>query len=140
MRWLPFLLVLLCAFAPVELLVNTIWGELVIRSSWSCMLCLALYYCLSAKTLSVILICESLSIAYNLAIALGYYFADKDLSALYEPLMIFLFFIELYSTLPWRTRRDSRPHGSSSHRIRGSAFSNHDLAVVDEMQVAACKI
>lgn len=140
MRWLPFLLVILCAVAPIELFANTVWAELAIRSTWSCMLCMALYYCLSAKTLSVILICESLSIAYNLAIALGYYFADTDLSALYEPLMIVLFFIELYSTLPWRTRRDSRPHGSSRDSIRGSAFSNHDLAVVDEMQVASCKV
>lgn len=133
MRWLPFLLVLLCAFAPVELLANTIWGELVIRSSWSCMLCLALYYCLSAKTLSVILICESLSIAYNLAIALGYYFADKDLSALYEPLMVFLFFIELYCTLPWRTRRDSRDSRDNINRYNRRSFGRYDLSAVQKI-------
>lgn len=140
MRWLPFLLVCLCAFAPVELLASTVWGELVIRSTWSLMLCLALYFCLSAKTLSVILICESLSIAYNLAIALGYYFADKDLSALYEPLMIFLFFIELYCTLPWRTRRDSRDNGNGGRGVRKLAPWHNNLAASDALQVATCKI
>ncbi len=139
MRWLPFLLVCLCAFAPVELLASTVWGELVIRSTWALMLCLALYFCLSAKTLSVILICESLSIAYNLAIALGYYFADKDLSALYEPLMVFLFFIEAYCTMPWRTRRDSRPDGNSRDSIRGGAPWHNALAASDQVQVATCK-
>lgn len=140
MRWLPFLLVILSAFAPVELLASTVWAELGIRSTWSVMLCLAIYYCLSDKTLSVILICESLSIAYNLAIALGYYFADKDLSALYEPLMIFLFFIELYSTLPWRTRRDSRDIGKRGDSVRERAPSHNSLAASNQVQVAQCKV
>lgn len=140
MRWLPFLLVCLCAFAPVELLASTVWGELVIRSTWALMLCLALYFCLSAKTLSVILICESLSIAYNLAIALGYFFTDKDLAALYEPSMVFLFFIELYYTLPRRTQRDSRDNGSGGRSVRKLAPRHNRVAAGDQVQVATCKI
>ena len=139
MRWFPFLLVVLSGVFPVEAFANTLWSELMIRSSWSLLLLVSLYFCLSAKTLSVILICESLSIAYNLAIALGYYFADKDLSALYEPLMVFLFFIEAYCTMPWRTRRDSRPDGNSRYSIRGGAPWHNALAASDQVQVATCK-
>lgn len=140
MRWLPLLLVCLSYFAPIEQISKTLEGELIIRSSWSLLLVLSLYFCLSVKKLTVILICEFLSIAYNLAIALGYFFTDKDLAALYEPSMVFLFFIELYYTLPRRTRRDSRDNGNGGRGVRKFAPGHNHLATGDKMQVATCKI
>lgn len=140
MRWFPFLLVVLSGVFPVEAFANTLWSELMIRSSWSLLLLVSLYFCLNVKTLTVILICEFLSIAYNLAIALGYFFTDKDLAALYEPSMVFLFFIELYYTLPRRTRRDSRDNGSGGRSVRKLAPRHNRVAAGDQVQVATCKI
>ncbi len=140
MRWLPLLLVSLSYFAPIEKLVSTLEGELIIRSTWSVLLVVSLYFCISVKRLALILCCEFWSIAYNLAIALGYFFTDKDLTALYEPLMLFLFSIEIIAVLPGRTRRDSRDNGNSGRSVRGRALGNHDLATGDQVQVAACKI
>lgn len=140
MRWLPFLLVVLSGVFPIEDFASALWSELMIRSSWSLLLLVSLYFCLNVKTLTVILICELLSIAYNLAIALGYFFTDKDLAALYEPSMVFLFFIELYYTLPRRTRRDSRDNGNGGRGVRKFAPGHNHLATGDKMQVATCKI
>lgn len=140
MRWLPLLLVCLSYFAPIEQIAKTLEGELIIRSSWSLLLVLSLYFCLSVKKLTVILICELLAIAYNLAIALGYFFTDKNLMALYEPLMLFLFSLEIFAVLPGRTRRDSRDNGNDCRGVRDSAPGHNNLAASDALQVATCKI
>jgi len=140
MRWLPFLLVVLNGVFPVENLAISLEGELIIRSSWSVLLVVSLYFCISVKRLSLILCCEFWSIAYNLAIALGYFFTDKDLAALYEPLMLFLFSIEIFAVLPGRTRRDSRDNGNGGHRVRKRAYGHNNLAAGDQVQVATCKI
>lgn len=139
MRWLPFLLVLLNGFCPIEQLANTLEGELIIRSSWSVLLVVSLYFCISVKRLALILCCEFLAIAYNLVIALGYFFTDKNLLALYEPLMTVLFFIELFAVLPRRTRRDSRDNGNGGRGVRKRALSHHSVAFSHQMQVATCK-
>lgn len=140
MRWLPLLLVCLSYFAPVEQIADTLEGELIIRSSWSVLLGVSLYFCISVKRLALILCCEFWSIAYNLAIALGYFFTDKDLTALYEPLMLTLFGIEILAVLPGRTRRDSRDNGSGSRGVRESASGHNAVATSDKMQVAQCKV
>lgn len=140
MRRHPLLLVLLNAAFPIERMANTLEGEMIIRSSWSLLLCISLYFCISVKKLTVILICELIAIAYNLAIALGYFFADKDLGALYEPLMLFLFGIEILAVLPRRPRRDSRDIGSSGSSVRDSAPRHNNLAASHEMQVDQCKV
>ena len=140
MRWLPLLLVCLSYFAPIELLTKSLEGELIIRSSWSVLLGVSLYFCISVKRLALILCCEFWSIAYNLAIALGYFFTDKDLTALYEPLMLILFSIEILAVLPGRTRRDSRDNGSGGRGVRESASWHNSLAAGHQMQVATCKI
>jgi len=140
MRWMPLLFVCLNYFAPIERLASTLEFELIIRSSWSLLLCLSLYFCLSVKKLTAILICEFLAIAYNLAIALGYFFTDKDLAALYEPLMLFLFGLEILAVLPGRTRRDSRDNGSSGRSVRNSTLGHNNLAASHSVQVAQCKV
>lgn len=139
MRWLPFLLVLLNGFCPVEQLANTLEGELIIRSSWSVLLVVSLYFCISVKRLALILCCEFWSIAYNLVIALGYFFTDKNLTALYEPLMLVLFGIELFAVLPGRTRRDSRNDGNGGRGVCKRALSHHSVAFSHPMPVATCK-
>lgn len=131
---------MLSYFAPVERLVSTLEGELIIRSTWSLLLVLSLYFCISVKRLALILCCEFWSIAYNLCIALGYFFTDKDLTALYEPLMLFLFGIEILAVLPGRTRRDSRDNGSGGRGVRDSAPGHNSLAASNQMQVAQCKV
>lgn len=140
MRWLPLLLVCLSYFAPIEQIAKTLEGELIIRSSWSLLLVLSLYFCLSVKKLTVILICELLAIAYNLAIALGYFFTDKNLMALYEPLMLFLFSLEIFAVLPGRTRRDSRDNRGGGNRYNRRSFIARNVAHSEPVQVAACKI
>jgi len=139
-RWLPLLLASLSYFAPIEKLVGTLEGELIIRSSWSVLLVVSLYFCISVKRLALILCCEFCSIAYNLAIALGHFFTDKDLTALYEPLMLFLFGIEIIAVLPGRTRRDSRDNGNSGRGVRKRAHGHNNMAARDKVQVAPCKI
>lgn len=140
MRWLPLMLVMLSYFAPVESLVSTLEGELIIRSTWSLLLVLSLYFCISVKRLALILCCEFWAIAYNLCIALGYFFTDKDLAALYEPLMLILFGIEILAVLPGRTRRDSRDNGSGGRSVRDSAHGHNSLAASNQVQVAQCKV
>lgn len=140
MRFLPLLLVLICAAVPVEELASTLEHELVIRSVWSLLLCAALYSCISTRRLVVILCCEFWSIVYNLAIALGYYFTDKDLSALYEPVMVFLVGVEIIAVLPGRTRRDSRSNRGGGNRYRRRSFISSRFFADHEVQVAACKI
>ncbi len=140
MRWLPFFLVCLSYFAPVESLASTLEGELIIRSTWSLMLVLSLYFCISAKRLTMILCCEFWSVAYNLAIALGYFFTDKSLTALYEPLMLFLFSLEIFAVLPGRTRRDSRDSRGGGNRYNRRSFIARNVAHSEPVQVAACKI
>jgi hypothetical protein len=140
MRWFPFLLVVLSGVSPIEQMADTLEGELIIRSSWSVLLVVSLYFCINVKRLALILCCEFLSITYNLAIALGYFFTDKDLTALYEPLMLFLFGIEIIAVLPGRTRRDSRYNGNSGRSVRKRAYGHHNLATSNQVQVATCKI
>lgn len=100
----------------------------------------ALYSCISTRRLVVILCCEFFSIGYNLAIALGYYFTDKDLSALYEPVMVFLVGVEIIAVLPGRTRRDSRSNRGGGNRYRRRSFISSRFFADHEMQAAACKI
>lgn len=140
MRFLPLLLVLICAAVPVEELASTLEHELVIRSVWSLLLGAALYSCISVRRLVVILCCEFFSIGYNLVIALGYYFADKDLSALYEPVMVFLVGVEIIAVLPGRTRRDSRSNRGGGNRYNRRSFIARNVADIQPVQVAACKI
>jgi hypothetical protein len=140
MRWLPLMLVCVSYFAPVELLTKSLEGELMIRSTWSVMLVFVCYFCLNAKRLAIVLCCEFWAIAYNLCIALGYLLTDKDLAELYEPLMMFLFSLEILAALPGRTRRDSRGNGNSGHGVRKLAPRHHDLATGYKVQVATCKI
>lgn len=75
-----------------------------------------------------------------MAIALGYFFADKDLAALYEPLMLFLFSLEIFAVLPGRTRRDSRDNGNGGRGVRKFAPWHNHMAAGDQVQVATCKI
>ena len=140
MRFLPLLLVLICAAVPIEELARTLEHELVIRSVWSLLLCAALYSCISTRRLVVILCCEFFSIGYNLALALGYYFTDKDLSALYEPVMVFLVGVEIIAVLPGRTRRDSRDNRGGGNRYNRRSFIARNVAHSEPVQVAACKI
>ena len=140
MRFLPLLLVLICAAVPVEELASTLEDELVIRCAWSLLLCAALYSCISARRLVVILCCEFFSIGYNLSIALGYYFTDSDLSAWYAPVMIALLCIEIVAVLPGRTRRDSRDNRGGGNRYNRRSFNARNVAHSDPVQVAACKI
>ena len=141
MRWLALLLVLLSYFAPVENLAVTLEGELMIRSTWAVMLVIACYFLMTPKYWRVVLCCEILSIAYNLTIALGgYYFTDKSLTALYEPVMMFLCFIELHAALPRRTRRDSRDIGKRGDSVRERAPGHNSLAASNKVQVAQCKV
>ena len=140
MRWLPFILVILSGVSPIEQLADTLEGELIIRSSWSVLLIVSLYFCISVKRLALILCCEFWSIAYNLVIALGYFFTDKDLTALYEPLMLFLFGIEIIAVLPGRTQRDSRDSRGGSNRYRRRSFINSRVFADHEVQAALCKI
>ncbi len=104
------------------------------------MLVLSLYFCISAKRLTMILCCEFWSVAYNLAIALGYFFTDKSLTALYEPLMLFLFSLEIFAVLPGRTRRDSRDSRGGGNRYNRRSFIARNVAHSEPVQVAACKI
>lgn len=139
MRWLPLLLVTLSYFAPIEKLVSTLEGELIIRSTWSVMLVFACYFCLSAKRLAVVLCCEFWSIAYNFTIALGYFFTDKDLGAWYAGMMIILFCIELAATFPG-VKRDIKRSGDNRHRYSRRSFGNYDLFASAPVQVDSCKI
>lgn len=139
MRWLPFLLVILSGLFPIEQLVDSLEGELMIRSTWSVMLVFACYFCLSAQRLAVVLCCEFWSIAYNLTIALGYFFTDKDLGAWYAGMMIILFCIELGATFPG-VRRDIKRSGDNRNRYRRRSFGNYDLFAGEPVQVATCKI
>jgi len=140
MRFLPLLLVLICASVPVEELSSTLEQELVIRSVWSLLLGAALYSCISVRRLVVILCCEFFSIGYNLAIALGYYFTDSDLRAWYAPVMIALLCIEIVAVLPGRTRRDSRNNRGGGNRYNRRSFIARNVAHSEPVQVAACKI
>ena len=140
MRFLPLLLVIICAAVPVEELASTLEQELVIRSVWSLLLCAELYSCISIHRLVVILCCEFLSIVYNLALALGYYFTDSDFSAWYAPVMWFLMCIEIMVTLPGRTRRDSRDSRGGGNRYSHRPFNAHNVANSEPVQVVACKI
>jgi len=140
MRWLPLLLVLVSAFLPIERVVETLEGELIIRSSGSLLLGVSLYFLLGAKRLALVLCCEFWSIAYNLAIALGYYFTDSDLSAWYTPVMASLLCIEIVAVLPRRTRRDSRDNRSNSDNLRGNPFSSSAFASSLQNSGATCRI
>ncbi len=141
MRFLPLLLVIICASVPVEELASTLENELVIRSSWSLLLCVSLYKLIKPVPFYIILCCEFWSLAYNLAIALGYYFADFDLGAWYTPVMSALLCIEIVVTLPGRTRdRDSRSNRGDRNRYSRRSFVPRDMAIGDQVQVASCKI
>ena len=138
MRWLPFLLVVLNGIFPIEQLVSTLEWELVIRSAWGVLLCLVLYHRISAKRMAVVLCCEFWAIAYNLTIALGYFFTDKDLGAWYAGTMIILFCVELGATFPG-VRRDSRRSGDYRNRYRRRSYGNYDLSAISPLQVDTCK-
>lgn len=138
MRWLPFLLVILSGLFPIENLADTIEGELMVRSTWSILLILACHFLIKSNYWLIVLICESLSIAYNFTIAAGYYFTDKDLGAGYAGLMIILFCVELWATFP-EVRRERRNSGERSNRYRRRSYGNYDLAAASKMQVDTCK-
>lgn len=129
MRWLPFLLVILSAVAPVERLADSLEVELAVRSIWSVLLVCACYKMLKGWRPFIILCCEFWSVAYNLAIALGYYFAETDLTAWYAGTMLILFCIELGAAFPG-VRIERRQDRNSSRRYRSRSFVGPLRAIV----------
>lgn len=138
MRWLPFLLVILSAVAPVERLADSLEWELAIRSIWSVLLVCACYKLLKGWRPFIILSCEFWSVAYNFTIAIGYYFADKDLVAWYAGIMFFLFCIELGATFPG-VRFERRQDRNNRRRYRSRSFIGPSRAI-DSTRTADCQI
>lgn len=138
MRWLPFLLVILSAVAPVERLADSLEVELAVRSIWSILLVCACYKLTSGWRPFIILSCEFLSVAYNLAIALGYYFAETYLGAWYAATMFILFCIELGATFPG-VRFERRQDRNNRRRYRSRSFIGPSRAI-DSTRTADCQI
>ena len=87
-KLLALAFVLVAALMPYELAASTLEGELLIRSAASLVLVLLCHRLVTNPCFIVIASCEAVAIAYNLAIALGYFFTDDQAAMVYALIVI----------------------------------------------------
>lgn len=114
-KLLALAFVLVAALMPYELAASTLEGELLIRSAASLVLVLLCRSLLTKSCFIVIASCEAVAIAYNLAIALGYFFTDDQAAMVYAHVMLSMFCIQIIAITTSKHVADPRTDRSGTH-------------------------